>query len=296
MIIQETFDLNLYAQKFLRHLKRQHYSEETITGYQKDLRKFSEFLYHEYKGNILTEEIQKEDILDYLGYLESLDFKPNSVSRHLSTLKSFYKFLVYEMDFKVDVAARIKQPQIYTPLPAVLDVEEVHNLLQTAKVYSKYYYTLYSLLYYTGSRISPIRTLPKKHVDLKSKQLYLEKIKGGRDLYLPLNEVMYDILVDFLLDCRGDGSDYVFSSPRLKNQPISAYLIRTQLKKVAKYAGITKRVTPHILRHCTATHLTLQNVDQKFIASILGHTDLRSTARYQQLNVDNLRPTINKLT
>ncbi|MBB3868684.1 tyrosine-type recombinase/integrase [Parageobacillus toebii NBRC 107807] len=295
MIVTTNYDLPIYTSKFLRYLKRQHYSEETITGYEKDLKKFNEFLYREYHGNILTEEIQKEDILDYLGYLESLGLKPNSVARHLSTLKSFYKFLVHEMDFKVDVAARIKHPRIYTPLPEILDMEEVQQFLNTAKRYSEFYYVLFSLIYYTGSRLTPIRTLPKKHVDLKHRCIYFEKIKGGRDLHLPLNDHMYHILANFLINQRYDGSEYVFNSPKFKNKPIDSGAIRLTMRKIAKLAGINKRVTPHILRHCTATHLTLLNVDQKYIASILGHVDLRSTARYQQLNVENLRPAVNKL-
>jgi integrase/recombinase XerD len=291
----QQFDLHIYAQKFLRHLKRQKYSEETITGYAKDLKKFSQFIYTAYEGRIFTEELQREDLLDYLSFLEEQKMKPNTIARNLSTLKSFYKFLVYEMDFKIDVAARIKHPKVYTPLPNILDFDEVQLLLKTAKEYSDFYHTFFSVLYYTGSRITPIRVLPKKDVDLKNKKIYLYKTKNGRDLHLPLNEKLCSLLGDFLRKNRNDGSIYVFKSSKVHDQPISAPEVRKTLKLIAKQAGITKRVTPHILRHCTATHLTLLDVDQKFIASILGHRDLRSTARYQQLKVDDLRPSINKL-
>lgn len=289
------FDLPIYAKKFIRHLKRQLYSEETISAYQKDLKRFQAFLLQEYGGNILTEEIQKEDILDFMGYLENQGLKPNTIFRHLSTLKSFYKFLVYEMEFKVDVAARIKHKAVYTPLPEPLTFEEMDLLLTSAKEYSTFYHVFFSLLYYTGSRIGPIQTLLKENIDLKQKKLYFPKIKFGKDLHLPIHDSIFPVLADYLIETRMNGSTYVFPSPKSKNKPISKSTVRLNMKKIAKIAGINKRVFPHLFRHSTATHLTLLDLDQKFIASILGHSDLRSTARYQQLNVENLRPKLNKL-
>jgi site-specific recombinase XerD len=295
MLFTSRTDVTTYINKFLRHLKRQNYSEATLEGYTKDLQQFSEFLMKLYEGNVFMEEVTKEDVLDYLNHQQQRGLKPNSVSRHLSSIKSLYKFLVYEMNFKVDVGARIKQAQIYTPLPQVLTEEELHLLLKAAKKMSNFYYTFFSLLYYTGSRLTPIRILKLKDVDLKNKKVYLAKTKNGQDLHLPLNEKATEILQNHISSLDTPFNEFVFPSPKFHNQPISAPDVRVNLKKISKKAGIEKRVTPHIIRHCTATHLTLKNVDQKFIASVLGHRDLRSTARYQQLNVENLRPTLNKL-
>ncbi|WLR50665.1 tyrosine-type recombinase/integrase [Bacillus tianshenii] len=295
MFHHNQFDLHIYSQKFLRHLKRQKYSDETISGYAKDLKKFNEFIFTSYEGRVFTEELQKEDILDYLTYLDEQGLKSSSIARNLSTLKSFYKFLVYEMDFKIDVAARIKHPKVHSQLPNVLDFEEVQRLLQAAKEYSEFYHVFFSLIYYTGSRITPIRVLPKEDIDLKNKKLYLSKTKNGHDLYLPLNEKLCELLEFFLAKNEHDQSTFVFRSPRSIHQPVSASDARKNLKKIVQLAGIEKRVTPHTLRHCTATHLTLRGVDQKYIASILGHRDLRSTARYQQLKVEDLRECVDKL-
>lgn len=295
MLYKNNFDFPIYSKKFIKHLERLNYSTETTIGYSKDLKKFQQFLFTEYSGNILTEHIQKEDILDYLNSLKESGLKLNSIARNLSSLKSLFKFLVNEMNFPIDIAARIKHPKVYTPLPDILDVFEIQELLETAKANSTFYYVLFSLLYYTGSRLTPVRTLKKDHVDLRNRKIYFEKIKNGKDLYLPLNETLFEILNEYLIQSNNQHSKFVFNSPKLPNKPISPSDIRLNLKKLCKTAGISKRVTPHTLRHCTATHLTLKGVEQKFIASILGHNDLRSTARYQQLNVDNLRPSINKL-
>lgn len=295
MLYTNNFDFSIYCEKFLRYLKRQNYSPDTILAYSKDLKKFREFIFTEYKGNILTEHIQKEDILDYLYILRESNLSINSIARNLSTLKSLFKFLVNELNFSTNVAAQIKHPKVYTPLPDILDTYEVEELLVTAKAYSTFFYVLFSLLYYTGSRLTPVRTLKRKHVDLRNKKIYFDKVKNGKDLYLPLSQTAFEILNDYLLETIDQQSEYVFNSPKFSNKPISPSEVRVNLRRISKKAGIIKRVTPHTLRHCTATHLTLRGVDQKFIASILGHSDIRSTTRYQQLNVDNLRSSINKL-
>ena len=272
------------------------YSIETIDGYSKDLKRFKAFIKEEYHGNILTKHIQRNDILDYLKLLEDEGLKPNSIARNLSTLKSFYKFLVNEMDFQHDVATRIKHAKFHTPLPIILDEKEMELLLNTAKTYSSFYHALYSLLYYTGSRLTPVRTILREHIDLRNRKIYFEKVKSGRDLYLPLGQDIFNILNKFMLETKHQQHKYLFNSPKFSNSAISAADTRVTLKKVCALAGITKNVTPHTIRHCTATHLTLKGVGQKYISEILGHTDLRSTARYQQLNVEDLRPSINELS
>lgn len=286
-------DLQVYSEMFIRYLKRNNYSRETIIGYSKDLMRFGQFLEGIYKGQILLEEVGKNDILDYMDFLkESEGFKVNSILRHLSTLKSFYKFLVQEQDFCENPAMKIQTPKNYTPLPEILDIDEVKCLLEEAKNISIFYYTMFSFIYYTGTRITAARTLKKRNVSIKNQRVYFECIKGGRDLHLPLHPRLTLILENYLEQCKGNGSPYVFQSPKVTNTPISASDVRINLRKAANSAGIKKRVTPHILRHSVATHLTVLGVGQAFIAAILGHVDLRSTIRYQHLCVENLREVV----
>ncbi|MFJ7858029.1 tyrosine-type recombinase/integrase [Peribacillus sp. NPDC097206] len=292
---QYQFDLPFYIGKFVRHLKRNNYSVETLHGYQVDLKMFNEFIFKEYSGEISTEQIQRDDLLNYLESLADRGYKPNSIQRNLSTLKSLYKFLFNELNFKVNVAERIKHSKVYVPLPTILDVEEVQHLLQTAKEYSFDYYVFFTLLYYTGSRITPIRLLKKENVHLDKKRIYLEKIKGGEDLYLPLHDKCHSVLKEYIKNHPYPNSIHLFPSSRRNDYPVHASNVRKTLKAIAKLAQIEKRVTPHLLRHCTATHLTHLGVDQQYIASILGHKDLRSTRRYQQLHVEHLRESVNKL-
>lgn len=296
MIVHPNFDLPIYMKKFFRHLRKNNYSLETINGYEKDLRKFTTFMYDLYDGYILTEEISKDDILEYLDFLRDQTYKPNSIARYFSSVRSLYKYLVIELDFKMNPTIGITTRNVYVPLPDILDTDEMELLLSTAKEHSELHHVLLSLIYYTGSRITAARTLSKQNIDLKNNKIYFPRIKGSRDLYLPLHSILQDLLDDYMRNTRHNGSEYLFPSPKFTNKPISAGDIRVNLKKIARKCNITKRVTPHVIRHCTATHLTLLGVDQKYIASVLGHTDSRSTARYQHLNVEDLRPAMEKLT
>ncbi|WP_107901212.1 tyrosine-type recombinase/integrase [Gottfriedia solisilvae] len=296
MFLQRNFDFKVWSDKFLRHLKRKNYSGETISGYTKDLEKFSRFVYEKYEGFILVEEINTGDIQDYMDFLKEIEgYKVNSIARHLCTLKSFFKFLVNELNFKDNPAVKIQKPKSHTPLPQVLSIEEVESLLDSAKEVSYYLYVMFNFIYYTGTRVSPARTLLKQHVDLQNEKVYFPYIKGGRDLFLPLHPKLTTILEGFLDSTKHNGSDYVFTSPKNKFQPVGAEYIRYHLKKVAKKANITKKVTPHILRHSVATHLTVLGVKQAYISEFLGHVDLRSTNRYQHLNVGNLMEAVVKL-
>lgn len=290
------YNLPFFKQKFLRYLKRRDFAEETIVGYEKDLKMFNEFIYDEYDGNILLEQITKSDLYDYLSFLHyDKGYKQTTIQRHLSTLKSLYRFLVDEMGFKENIAAKIRHKSVYVPLPPILTIEEKEQLLSTASEYGEYFFTLISTLFYTGGRITATTQLQKKNVDFKDSKLYFPRIKGGKDLYLPIHEKLEPILENFLQNHPARSYPYVFHSPRNPSKPISPSTVRFHLRKIKKMAGIEKRVTPHIIRHTMATHLTIEGVDQRYIMAILGHSDPRATARYQQLVVENLRDPLNKL-
>ena len=239
-------------------------------------------------------DVTKEDILDFQDTLTRKGYAKNTIARNISTIKSFSKFLFNEMDYGDDPGSKVKTPKVFTPLTTVLTEEQMSDFLLVAKQYSPFYHVLTSFLYYTGSRITPVVTLLKENVNLEERKIYFPKIKGGKDLYLPLHEQLTDLLFSHRYSYRKE-SKYVFPSPKFLDKPISATDVRYHLKKIQKLADIQVKITPHVIRHCTATHLTLKGADQRYLAAILGHSDLRSTMRYQHLNVENLRDTLSVL-
>ena len=291
MFFHSISDFLRMIDKFLRHLKRNNYSEETVVAYSKDLKKFYTFLKETHGEQLIITDITKEDILDFQDFLVHKGFAKNSVARHISCIKSFFNFLYNELGITNNPGSKVRTPKVFTPLSKILTVDEIEQYMSVAKSYSTYYFVLISCLYYTGSRITPVIQLLKENVDLQAQKVYFPKIKGGKDLYLPLHPKLSKILMEFIYTYRPN-SDYVFPSPKQMNKPISVSDVRVNMKEIQKLSKIETRITPHVIRHCTATHLTLNGVDQRYLASILGHSDLRSTMRYQHLNVENLRNSI----
>lgn len=281
---------------FLEHLERMEYSSETKSGYEKDLEFFSRYMIKR-RGNeeILVQQISKEDILGFMDLGKQMGHAPNTIGRRVSTIKSFYKYLVYELDYPIDLAARIKLPKKYIPLRDILSESEVQRLLDYTARVDRMYHLLYAILYYTGSRLTPVRTLERRNVLLEQGILYFPMVKGGKDLYLPIHNKLMELFEIYFHDQKRGNGKYVFPSPKFPTQPISAADIRLKLKKHSRGADIEKHVIPHSIRHSTATHLTIKKVDQRTIASILGHSDLRSTMRYQHLAIEHLREPINVL-
>lgn len=176
------------AKLFMEHLERQCYSSETVSGYAKDLKCFKLFMLGDmWEKDLPLSIIGKEELLKFMDDGRVRGNKTSTIGRRLSTMKSFYKFLVYELDYPIDVAARIRIPKAYTPLKNILTEDEVMRLLGSAKELQTKYHLLFSILYYTGSRLSPVRMLERNHVRLEERIIYFPKVKGGKDLYLPLH-------------------------------------------------------------------------------------------------------------
>lgn len=282
------FDFNSCRMEFVRYMERMEFSEETIKGYQKDLEFFERFMREWGKlENFSIEKIEKSDLVAFMDYGKKLGHKTNTIARRLATIKSFYKFLVMEMDYPIDVAARIQLPKTYVPLRGILTEKEVQRLLNSAKELGFFYYLLFSTIYYTGSRLTPVRTLRWENVHLEERIFYFPRVKGGKDLYIPMHDKLVLLYEQYMEQCASN--IFVFPSPKFYFQPISASDVRSKLQKATINVNIQKKVTPHTLRHTTATHLTLKKIDQRSIAAILGHTDLRSTMRYQHISVEHLR-------
>lgn len=293
---KSNFEFKLCMDGFLEHLIRNCYSNETIKGYKKDLQYFEKYMSSKLnQTNFDVGDVKKDHLLQFMDHGRGRGHKTNTIARRISTLKSFYKFIVFELDYPIDLAARIKIPKTYIPLPKILSQSEVHLLLNKAKELSFSYQLLFSVLYYTGSRLTPVRTLEVQHVSLTDGIIYFPKVKGGKDLYLPIHDNLRMLFKKFFANKLSEENKFMFQSIKIPNQPLSAADVRKKLKIAASMAGIESNVTPHLLRHCTATHLTINNVEQRKIANILGHSDLRSTIRYQHLSVDHLKDSINSL-
>ena len=271
------FNLPFYIAKFLRYLKRNNFSEETVVAYTKDLNIFSSYLYNAYDGRLLVEQILRHDLFDYLAYLqEEKQYKQTSVYRHLSTLKSFYRFLVNEMNFRDNIAGKIRHQHVYTPLPEILTEEEVERLFKTAHEYSVYFCTIIKTLYYTGSRITATLLLEKKDIDFNEGKIYFKRIKGGRDLYLPIHQNLQVTLAMFLKQ---------HPAPKLRKNLMILYL----MKKKLIYFILSKNILISMVLLQLVNMLIKKMAGKILMTGILSHTIMQKHCQLNKVKLVTLR-------
>ena len=152
--------------KYLEYvIKELNYSEETLKNYRNDLNNYCTFLKNK-KINYLT--INKEEIMAYLKYLDSLKYSNNTTSRHLSSLRSFYNYLVEIKMLKTNIYKRIRNPKVEKKLPNYLNIIEIENILESIEEKTKEDIRnkcLFEMLYSTGIRVSEASNIKIKDID-----------------------------------------------------------------------------------------------------------------------------------
>jgi site-specific recombinase XerD len=204
----------------------------------------------------------------------------NSMSVVASALKFFYRVTV-PRDWAVEEIPAPKQPR---RLPVVLSGEELvrfFNAVDNIK-----YRAILMTAYATGLRLSEITHLRLRHIDSQRMTIRVEQGKGRKDRYVLLSPRLLSVLRAYWQTCRP--KDWLFPG-RAPDRPISAASVGRVCNQARIGAGLSKRVTPHILRHSFATHLLEAGTDLRIIQVLLGHTSPRTTARYTHVAVHDLR-------
>lgn len=120
-------------------------------------------------------------------------------------------------------------------------------LLSSAQLLGPCYHLLFSVLYYTGARLTPVRVFERSYINLDEGLIYFPKVKGGKDLYLPLHEQLLGQFEQYFANHFTKENPYVFPSNRCSNQPLSASDIRNKLRWATSHAGLDSSITPHTL-------------------------------------------------
>lgn len=260
-----------YLNKISSELRLRGYSDNTINAYTLHNKKFLEFS----KKN--PEEVVEEDIKMFLSKMIEQGLNPSSLALIKASLKFFYDDLL-----KKDLFKNIKTPKKERKLPEVLTKEEVANLINSIK--NKKSKLIVSLLYSSGLRVGEVLNLKVGDLDLKEKIGWVRGGKGKKDrLFIISNKLIKD-LKEYLT---GKSSEaYLFPGHKGK---MSARNVQKIIKRAAKKAGITKKVSPHTLRHSYGTHLLEKGVDIRKIQVLLGHSQLSTTQLYTQVSTEELK-------
>ncbi len=267
-------------------------SKNTITSYKADLVSFLN--YFESKGLNNIENINRDNIINYLLHLKDNGLSGNSVSRALVAIKMFYKFLAEERLIKDNVAEILESPKLIRPLPNVLNLTEVEKLLAAPDIRNWIGVrdkAVLELIYATGMRVSEI-------VDLSTSTLNLDigfikcRGKGDKERMVPIGSQARNSISRYLEKVRPSllkqrSDSHLFLS-RLGKR-ISRQSFWKMIKKYAEKARIKKRITPHTLRHSFATHLLERGADLRVVQELLGHSDIATTQIYTHINKERLK-------
>ncbi len=292
-------DLDFYRKQFVNYLRLEKaLSENTVFNYLFDLRKFFRFI--EEKHNIKDIKCINDKIIEaYIYYLRNLKSKKGdfysskSINRYISSLKSFFKYLLNEKYIEANPTDIIDTPKMSRNLPEVLTIQEIDNMFSKAGISDKYECrdrAIMETMYASGLRVSEL-------INLKINDIYrsdgILRIfgKGAKERIVPIGSSALKFISIYLEKSRPYfnkpySDDFVFLN--FRGRCLSRMAVWNIITKYSKLASIKKDIHPHILRHSFATHLLEGGADIRIIQEMLGHSDISTTQIYTHIDRDYL--------
>jgi integrase/recombinase XerD len=266
----------------LEELQRRNYSPKTIRNYINTVKDFS----RHFKKS--PDRLGPDELRIYQVYLlQERKLAAATVVGRVAALRFFFIRVLRKRGF----SEYLPYPKRRWHLPEILSKEEVARLINAAGNLMQR--AILMILYGTGMRRAEVAHLKVSHIDSARMMIHVECGKGGRSRDIPLSPTLLETLREYWRLKKPQ--DYLFPGRDNKDQPISDKSIWYACKEAVRYAGITKHVTPHTLRHSFATHLLEDGTDLRKIQLLLGHGDLKTTARYLHLSESHLRAVVNPL-
>lgn len=274
-------------------------AKNTQLAYMRDLRLLMKSLQLKADEDLL--QVSRQQLIAYLVRLKQEGRAASTVARKLASIKAFYRFLTAERYIRRNPAEVLEAASRGLHLPKVLSVQEVERLLDEPNLGTLDGYrdkTMLELLYATGMRVSELVNVPVKNVDMKM-QYVIVMGKGSKERMLPLGRTALHYLEHYLsvvrpqlLHGKPDTAAELFVTGW--GGPMTRERFYEIIVAYGKSAGISKRVTPHMLRHSFATHLLNNGTDLRIVQELLGHADISTTQIYTHLDVERLREVYDK--
>ena len=267
-------------------------SSNTVAAYRRDLAHLIQFLAgHRIKA---PSGATSATLRDFVFHLKDLGLAPTSIRRHVSAVRTYYRFLAGEGHVLRDPSERLASPKRWRTLPTVLSVAEIERLLATPASDERLAFRDRAILefgYATGARVSEITRVEVKDVlfDEGLTRLYG---KGSKERLVPVGRRALGAVALYLREGRaalekGGGRGRLFLNAH--GRPLSRVGVWGIIKRHVAAAGITRRISPHTLRHTFATHLLEGGADLRAVQEMLGHADLGTTQLYTKVDREYLR-------
>jgi integrase/recombinase XerD len=265
----------------------------TIASYSSDLTRYLDYL----EGTGVREigKVSDREVTAYVAMLGRMGLSPRSVSRSLSAIKMFHKFLIGEQLTQRDPARLVESPKLPKKLPDVLNPDEVDEILKqpdTASDLGLRDRAILETMYATGMRVSELIGLKRSSVDEREGFVRVFG-KGSKERIVPIGRSALKWLRRYLLKVRvrlardGNGQETLFLNARGK--PMSRMSVWNIVRASSTRSGLEKEVHPHTLRHSFATHLLEGGADLRAVQEMLGHSDIATTQIYTHIDREYLK-------
>lgn len=270
-------------------------SANTIDGYERDLRKLESYLGD---AHIPLQEAKEEHLRDFIVEIAEIGINERSQARLISSIKSFYKFLIYKEKIEIDPTELLESPKIGLRLPEVLSLEEIDKIIASidnSKPDGHRNRAIIEVLYGSGLRVSELINLKISNIYFDEGYMLVEG-KGNKQRLVPISDEsekqikLWNSQRNTMKIAKGN-EDFLFVNLR-QGSKITRMAIFNIVKSLAEMAGITRNVSPHTFRHSFATHLLENGANLRAIQQLLGHESITTTELYTHIDVQYLRKTI----
>ena len=267
-------------------------SNHTMDAYKRDINQYLMYLGDLDIKNL--SDVKSTHIRDYIRVLSDGGMAPASISRIISSIRTYYRFLSSENILDENPVLLINNPKLPKKLPDVLSEKEISLIINAIRESSQFYQrdkAIIELLYSCGIRVTELCNLEMSNLFI-DQDLIRVMGKGNKERLLPLGVRSKKYLDDYIKHSRNShikksGSSFVFVS-RNGNQ-LTRAMINIILNKWTQVSGLKKSVSPHKLRHSFATHLLEGGADLRFVQALLGHSDISTTQIYTHIDKHHLK-------
>ena len=269
-------------------------SVNTIDAYERDLQKLTNYLA---QAKVTPENATIEILRDFIIEISSIGIHPRTQARILSSIKSFYHFLVYRNVLDHDPTELLESPKIGLRLPEVLSLNEIDKIIAAidlSKPEGQRNKAIIEVLYGSGLRVSELINLQLSKLYMDEGYMLVEG-KGSKQRLVPmsaqaLKQIELWKIDRNLLDIKKGNEDFVFLNRR--GTKLTRDMIFKIVKELTTLAGIRKNISPHTFRHSFATHLLENGANLRAIQQLLGHESITTTELYTHIDVHFLRKTV----
>lgn len=272
-----------FLHKFLDFLRfERKASEHTIISYSNDLRGFISFLLEEYDCKCVADTTHQH-IRAWLSGMMGQGISPKSVSRKISSLKAYYKYLQKHGLHLYNPMSKVISPKQPKLLPQFVEQHKMQNLLNNISCETEKSYAIVLLLYYTGMRVSELLKIKKTDIDYGNCSLKVHG-KRNKERIIPFNEELQKNLYKLQEHSKGE---YLIEAPR-GGRAYPKYVYRLVKDSLSAVTTQSKK-SPHILRHTFATHMLENGAELNAIKELLGHANLAATQVYTHNTIERLK-------